>query len=110
VEEPWRPDRRQRAKLAWIAQVNDRLYRAYLLKEELRLVFTLKGVRAMLRDTLDGDRQVHDRGNGFGPVLRAGPQAQPGRWVIGFVSPASACRVCTTVGGSAVGVVLGVLA
>jgi transposase len=36
----------QRAKLAWIAQVNDRLYRAYLLKEELRLVFTLKGVRA----------------------------------------------------------------
>ena len=25
---------RQRAKLAWIAQVNDRLYRAYLLKEE----------------------------------------------------------------------------
>jgi transposase len=37
---------RQRAKLAWIAQVNDRLYRAYLLKEELRLVFTLKGVRA----------------------------------------------------------------
>src|SRR5215216_7109396 len=37
---------RQRAKLAWIAQVNDRRYRAYLLKEELRLVFTLKGVRA----------------------------------------------------------------
>src|SRR5215218_5642691 len=36
----------QRAKLARIAQVNDRLYRAYLLKEELRLVFTLKGVRA----------------------------------------------------------------
>jgi transposase len=25
---------RQRAKLAWIARVNDRLYRAYLLKEE----------------------------------------------------------------------------
>src|SRR4029453_5542066 len=37
---------RQHAKLAWIARVNDRLYRAYLLKEELRLVFTLKGVRA----------------------------------------------------------------
>ena len=37
---------RQRAKLARIARVNDRLYRAYLLKEELRLVFTLKGVRA----------------------------------------------------------------
>jgi transposase len=37
---------RQRAKLAWLAQVNDRLDRAYLLKEELRLVFTRKGVRA----------------------------------------------------------------
>src|SRR6266511_4152020 len=30
----------------WIARVNDRLYRAWLLKEELRLVFKLKGVRA----------------------------------------------------------------
>jgi Transposase len=78
---------RQRAKPAWIAQVNDRLYRAYLLKEELRLVFTLKGVWAMLRDTLDGDRQVHDRGNGFGPVLRAGPRHSP----VGG-SPAS-CRL-----------------
>ena len=38
--------RRQRGKLAWIAQVNNRLYRAYLLKEQLRLVFKLKGVRA----------------------------------------------------------------
>jgi hypothetical protein len=37
---------RQRTKLAWIAQVNQRLYRAWLLKEELRLVFKLKGVRA----------------------------------------------------------------
>ena len=37
---------RQRRKLAWIAKVNDRLYRAYLLKEELRLVFKLKGARA----------------------------------------------------------------
>jgi transposase len=37
---------RQRRKLAWIAQVNQRLYRAYLLKEELRLVFKLRGVRA----------------------------------------------------------------
>jgi transposase len=37
---------RQRAKLAWIAQVNGRRYRAYPLKEALRLVFTLKGVRA----------------------------------------------------------------
>jgi transposase len=37
---------RQRAKLAWIARVNDRLDRADLVKEELRLVVTLKGVRA----------------------------------------------------------------
>ena len=37
---------RQRRKLAWIAKVNDRWYRASLLKEELRLVFRLKGVRA----------------------------------------------------------------
>jgi transposase len=37
---------RQRGKLAWIARVNARLYRAYLLKEELRLVFKLKGVKA----------------------------------------------------------------
>jgi transposase len=37
---------RQRAKLACIVRVNDRLYRAWLLKEELRLVFKLKGVRA----------------------------------------------------------------
>ncbi len=37
---------RQRRKLAWIARVNDRLYRAWLLKEELRLVFALKGARA----------------------------------------------------------------
>ncbi|MCA1701294.1 MAG: ISL3 family transposase [Actinobacteria bacterium] len=37
-----RPERltdRQQAKLATIAQVNRRLYRAYLLKEQLRLVF-----------------------------------------------------------------------
>ena len=34
---------RQKAKLAWVAQVNDALYRAYLLKEELRLVIRLKG-------------------------------------------------------------------
>jgi transposase len=39
--------RRQRAKLAWIARVNQRLYRAYLLKEELRLVFKVKGPRAV---------------------------------------------------------------
>jgi transposase len=34
---------RQRGKLAWVAQTNARLYRAYLLKEELRLVVKLKG-------------------------------------------------------------------
>ncbi len=45
-ENPEDLTRRQRGKLAWIAQVNNRLYRAYLLKEQLRLVFKLKGVRA----------------------------------------------------------------
>src|SRR6266508_1300950 len=35
--------RRQHAKLARIAEVNRPLYRAYLLKEELRLVFKIKG-------------------------------------------------------------------
>jgi transposase len=39
--------RRQRGKLARIAQANQRLYRAYLLKEELRLVFKVKGPRAV---------------------------------------------------------------
>jgi transposase len=34
---------RQRHQLAWIAQCDPRLYRAYLLKEGLRLVFALKG-------------------------------------------------------------------
>lgn len=34
---------RQGAKLASIAQTNKRLYRAYLLKEQLRQVFALKG-------------------------------------------------------------------
>lgn len=40
------PDRltdRQQAKLAWVAKVNHRLYRAYLLKEQLREVFVPKG-------------------------------------------------------------------
>ena len=39
--------RRQRGKLARIAEVNRPLYRAYLLKEELRLVFGVKGPRAV---------------------------------------------------------------
>jgi len=39
--------RRQHATLARIAEVNRPLYRAYLLKEELRLVFKVKGPRAV---------------------------------------------------------------
>jgi transposase len=39
---------RQGAKLAWIAATNSRLYRAYLLKEQLRAVFAVKGVRALV--------------------------------------------------------------
>jgi transposase len=38
---------RQRATLARIAEVNRPLYRAYLLKEELRLVFRVKGPHAV---------------------------------------------------------------
>lgn len=34
---------RQQVKLAWVAKVNHQLYRAYLLKEQLRQVFALKG-------------------------------------------------------------------
>jgi transposase len=34
---------RQKNKLAWVAHTNDRLYRAYLMKEELRLAIQLKG-------------------------------------------------------------------
>jgi transposase len=34
---------RQRAKLAWVATLNGPLYRAYLLKEQLREVFALRG-------------------------------------------------------------------
>src|SRR4029450_7520475 len=37
---------RQRGKLARVAALNQHLYKAYLLKEELRLVFKLKGARA----------------------------------------------------------------
>jgi transposase len=45
---------RQKSKLAWVATVNRRLYRAYLLKEQLRAVIAVKGVRAlvMLEDWL----------------------------------------------------------
>ena len=34
---------RQQAKLTWVAKVNHQLFRAYLLKEQLREVFRLKG-------------------------------------------------------------------
>ena len=45
---------RQQIKLAWIAKHNQRLYRAYLLKEQLRLVFAHRGDEAvaMLDDWL----------------------------------------------------------
>lgn len=38
---------RQASKLAWIAKHNRRLYRAYLLKEQLRLVFQHRGEEAV---------------------------------------------------------------
>jgi transposase len=44
---PERLTARQRGKLARIAEVNRQLYRAYLLKEQLRLVFRVKGPRAV---------------------------------------------------------------
>ena len=37
----------QAAKLAWIAKANARLYRAYLIKEQLRAVFQLKDIRGV---------------------------------------------------------------
>lgn len=52
---------RQHAKLAWIAATNEPLYRAYLLKEELRMVFALRGAAGMrflcLRRARRQDRQ-----------------------------------------------------
>src|SRR5271154_4704431 len=38
---------RQERKLAWIAKVNTRLYRAYLMKEQLRVAINTKGVLAL---------------------------------------------------------------
>lgn len=38
---------RQEGKLAWISAVNRRLYRAYLLEEQLRVAIRLKGRRAI---------------------------------------------------------------
>ena len=39
---------RQGAKLAWIARVNRRLYRAYLLKEQFRAIIAVKGHRSLV--------------------------------------------------------------
>jgi len=39
--------RRQEAKLAWVAKVNGRLYRAYLLKEQFRQIIAVKGPGAL---------------------------------------------------------------
>jgi transposase len=38
---------RQQAKLAWIAAINKRLFRAYLLKKQLRAIIRLKGPQAI---------------------------------------------------------------
>ena len=38
---------RQEATLAWVAKINNRLYRAYLLKEQFRQIIRLKGRRAL---------------------------------------------------------------
>ena len=43
MEEPEDLTERQNAKLAWIAKTDTRLYRAYLLKEGLRHVFSVRG-------------------------------------------------------------------
>ena len=45
---------RQSAKLAWIAKTDTRLYRAYLLKEGLRHVFSVRG---------EEGKQALDRGS-----------------------------------------------
>ena len=37
---------RQANKLSWIAKVNSKLYRAYLLKEQLRIAIRTKGALA----------------------------------------------------------------
>ncbi len=52
MEEPQNLTARQRVKLAWIAKANKPLYKAYLLKEQLRLVFAAGGgaERAALLD------------------------------------------------------------
>ncbi len=45
---------KQKAKLSWVAKTNKQLYRAHLMKEQLRLVFKLRGERgiALLKEWL----------------------------------------------------------
>jgi len=43
-----RLDERGRRRLEWVAQINGDLYRAYLLKEQLRLVFQLPATEAIV--------------------------------------------------------------
>ncbi len=43
MEEPGEPDRPAAGQARLVAQVNHQLFRAYLLKEQLREVFALKG-------------------------------------------------------------------
>ena len=47
VEEPEDLTENQERKLAWIAKVNAPLYRAYLLKEQLREIVNVKGRKAL---------------------------------------------------------------
>ena len=54
---------RQEAKLASVAKLNQQLYRAYLLKEELRQVFRLKGEegKQLLKEWLQWARRCRIR-------------------------------------------------
>ena len=54
---------RQEARLAHIARTNDRLYRAYLLKEQLRQVFrlALEPAKALLKDWIAWARRCRLR-------------------------------------------------
>jgi transposase len=47
LKNPEHLNARQRSSLSRVAQVNKRLYRAYLLKEQLRLCFKLRGADAL---------------------------------------------------------------
>jgi len=67
---------RQSAKLAWIAKTDTRLYRAYLLKEGLRHVFSVKGQegkQALRPVDLLGAALPHPSVRGAGQPHRATP-------------------------------------